>query len=383
MVALDVCLYILSALCGLVVGSFLNVCIYRLPRGEFFSKSRSFCPNCKAPIKAYDNIPVLSYIILRGKCRNCGQRISPRYPLVELLTCALWVGNYAAFGVDGMTIVYDITVAVLIVAAFVDLDTFEIPDSGIITLLVLGAVTFAPFGGVSWQDKLIGCVCVSVPMLIVCLFGGMGFGDVKLYFVLGLLLGWQKILVVFLLSVVSGAVVSVAYLLVKRRKGDCDGECAEELPEGESGKTPSDETSGAVAEDKAEAAEGEELGGKAAGAQSVAAVTDGASEDSDIVGGSADDAEAAHVAPVVPFVSEEEREKAVPAEEGSASEDGEGCVGSPREGASEDADDSDDPLPMSKRGKVIPFGPFIALATVVTLYGGDALISIYARLLGL
>ena len=104
--ALDVCLYILSALCGLVAGSFLNVCIYRLPRGEFFSKNRSFCPACKAPIKAYDNIPVLSYLILRGKCRSCGQRISPRYPLVELLTCALWVGNYAAFGLDGMTIVY-------------------------------------------------------------------------------------------------------------------------------------------------------------------------------------------------------------------------------------------------------------------------------------
>ena len=130
MVALDVCLYILSALGGLVVGSFLNVCIYRLPRGEFFSKSRSFCPNCKSPIKGYDNIPVLSYIILRGKCRSCGERISPRYPLVELLTCALWVGNYAAFGLDGMTIVYDITVAVLIVAAVVDIDTrllFTIP----------------------------------------------------------------------------------------------------------------------------------------------------------------------------------------------------------------------------------------------------------------
>ena len=213
-VALDVTLYILSALAGLAVGSFLNVCIYRLPRGKFFSKSRSYCPKCGAQIKAYDNIPLFSYIILRGKCRNCKERISPRYPFVEALTCALWVGNYAAFGLGGMTIVWDIAVAVLIVAAFVDLDTFEIPDSGIITLLVLGLITFAPFGGVSWQDKLIGCVCVSVPMLIVCLFGGMGFGDVKLYFVLGLLLGWKKILIVFLLSVVLGDIESVGYLNV-------------------------------------------------------------------------------------------------------------------------------------------------------------------------
>ena len=328
MVALDMCLYILSALCGLAVGSFLNVCIYRLPRGEFFSKNRSFCPNCKAPIKAYDNIPVLSYIILRGKCRSCGQRISPRYPLVELLTCALWVGNYAAFGIDGMTIVYDITVAVLIVAAFVDLDTFEIPDSGIITLLILGAITFAPFGGVSWQDKLIGCVCVSVPMLIVCLFGGMGFGDVKLYFVLGLLLGWQKILVVFLLSVVSGAVVSVVYLVIKRRKAAAD----------DSMENSGEQDEECCSVDFSDA-------------------------------GRADDAKVVAVG--------EEREETFAedkSEEGQASAVGE---------VSDVSDEDDDPLPKSKKGSVVPFGPFIALATVVTLYGGDALISIYARLVGL
>lgn len=328
MVALDVCLYILSALGGLVVGSFLNVCIYRLPRGEFFSKSRSFCPNCKSPIKAYDNIPVLSYIILRGKCRSCGERISPRYPLVELLTCALWVGNYAAFGLDGMTIVYDITVAVLIVAAFVDLDTFEIPDSGIVTLLILGAVTFAPFGGVSWQDKLIGCVCVSVPMFIVCLFGGMGFGDVKLYFVLGLLLGWKKILVVFLLSVVLGAAVSVIYLVIKRRKAAADD---------------SIENSGEQDEERCSV------------------------DFSDA--GRADDAKVVAVG--------EEREQTFAedkSEEGQASAVGE---------VSDVSDEDDDPLPKSKKGSVVPFGPFIALATVVTLYVGDALISIYARLLGL
>lgn len=328
MVALDVCLYILSALGGLVVGSFLNVCIYRLPRGEFFSKSRSFCPNCKSPIKAYDNIPVLSYIILRGKCRSCGERISPRYPLVELLTCALWVGNYAAFGLDGMTIVYDVTVAVLIVAAFVDLDTFEIPDSGIVTLLILGAVTFAPFGGVSWQDKLIGCVCVSVPMLIVCLFGGMGFGDVKLYFVLGLLLGWKKILVVFLLSVVLGAAVSVVYLAIKRRKAAADD---------------SIENSGEQDEECCSV------------------------DFSDA--GRADDAKVVAVG--------EEREETFAedkSEEGQASAVGE---------VSDVSDEDDDPLPKSKKGSVVPFGPFIASATVVTLYVGDALISIYARLLGL
>ena len=85
MAALDITFYVLSALAGLCIGSFLNVCIYRLPRGKFFSKARSFCPKCGEAIKAYDNIPLLSYVILRGKCRSCGERISPRYPLVAAI----------------------------------------------------------------------------------------------------------------------------------------------------------------------------------------------------------------------------------------------------------------------------------------------------------
>ena len=310
--ALNVTLYIFSALAGLAVGSFLNVCIYRLPRGEFFSRSRSYCPKCGAQVKAYDNIPLFSYIVLRGRCRNCKERISPRYPLVELLTCALWVGNYAAFGMDGLTLVWDIAVSVLVVAAFVDLDTFEIPDSGIVVLLILGLVTFAPFGGVSWQDKLIGCVCVSVPMLIVCLFGGMGFGDVKLYFVLGLLLGWKKILLVFLVSAVLGAVVSVA-VLVKKRVGK-RGKNITETRDGDA--------------ELAEYTSGSESFGESA--------RDGEREGDD------DDA-------------------------GESNEDG--------------AEESD--VVPGKKGHEIPFGPFIAIATLVALYGGDAVISMYARILGL
>lgn len=313
MTALDVTLYVLSALAGLAFGSFLNVCIYRLPRGEFFSKSRSFCPRCKAPIKARDNIPVLSYVLLRGKCRNCGERISPRYPFVELLTCALWVGNYAAFGLSGLTLVYDVAVAVLIVAAFVDIDTCEIPDSGIITLLILGAITFAPFGGVSWQDKLIGCVCVSVPMLVICLLGGMGFGDVKLYFVLGLLLGWKKILVVFILSVVTGAVVSVAYMIVTRNK------------------------------------------------EVVIPV-----EEYDDV-----------------YVRQS-RQSALPSDGAECGSDG--AVSEARGGEadvrSEAGEEGTKRAKARRRMHTIPFGPFIAFATVVTLYVGDAVISLYARLLG-
>lgn len=129
MLALDVTLYILSGLLGLVFGSFLNVCIYRIPRGEFFSRKRSYCPQCGAGIKARDNIPVLSYILLKGRCRNCGRRISPRYPIVELVNCALWVGNYAAFGLSGMTLVWDVAMSVLVVAAFCDLTRWKSPTA--------------------------------------------------------------------------------------------------------------------------------------------------------------------------------------------------------------------------------------------------------------
>lgn len=337
-VALDVTLYILSALAGLAVGSFLNVCIYRLPRGKFFSKSRSYCPKCGAQIKAYDNIPLFSYIILRGKCRNCKERISPRYPFVEALTCALWVGNYATFGLDGMTIVWDIAVAVLIVAAFVDLDTFEIPDSGIITLLVLGLITFAPFGGVSWQDKLIGCVCVSVPMLIVCLFGGMGFGDVKLYFVLGLLLGWKKILIVFLLSVVLGAVVSVSYLIVCRRR-----ESRAEDSTDENEENPTTENS--------------------------------ATEHATLKNENAENA----MADKEVCTAETAAEESVSADLSVVAEQtAENCAGTSSECDAQNSEKEEE-----TRGHMIPFGPFIAIATAVTIYCGDAIIAFYSNIFGI
>lgn len=215
---IQVLCYVLSALCGLATGSFLNVCIYRLPRGIFWKNQRSVCPTCGAPIRAWDNIPLLSYLILRGKCRNCHCRISPQYPIVEALNMIGWTVNFAVFGISWMTLVWDVAVSAFIVIAFVDAETMEIPDSSQIGLLILGLITFAPISGVTWQEKLIGCVCISVPLFIVAWFGGMGFGDVKLFFVLGLLFGWKKVLLIFLLSAVIGAIVSVIVIAVRRKR---------------------------------------------------------------------------------------------------------------------------------------------------------------------
>lgn len=360
--ALDITLYILSALTGLAIGSFLNVCIYRLPRGEFFSRARSYCPKCSAPIRARDNIPLISYIILRGKCRSCGQPISPRYPVVEALTAALFIANFAYFGVHPLTIVWDIAVCALITAAFIDLDTFEIPDSAILVLLVLGAVTFAPFGGVSWQDKLIGCACVSVPMLIVCLLGGMGFGDVKLYFVLGLLLGWQKTLVLFLFSAVLGAAGSLIVMAVRKRKAASEGEdAADNIPE--SSMDPDMVTDESTAHDRV---------------PDETTDPDAISEDTtnfDIVRGETTDidASARNVTK-----TEQTHEEDIPSDKNR----GKARIFFKRRG--EEGEEREDAFTRAaKRGSAVPFGPFIALATVVALYGGDAIISFYARILGL
>ena len=360
--ALDITLYILSALTGLAIGSFLNVCIYRLPRGEFFSRARSYCPKCSAPIRARDNIPLISYIVLRGKCRSCGQPISPRYPVVEALTAALFIANFAYFGVHPLTIVWDIAVCALITAAFIDLDTFEIPDSAILVLLVLGAVTFAPFGGVSWQDKLIGCACVSVPMLIVCLLGGMGFGDVKLYFVLGLLLGWQKTLVLFLFSAVLGAAGSLIVVAVRKRKAASEGEdAADNIPE--SSTDPDRATDESTDHDRA---------------TDGSTDPDAISEDmtnSDIMRDETTDIDAS--------ARNAAKTEQTPEEDISSCKNrGKARIFFKRRG--EEGEEREDAFTRAaKRGSAVPFGPFIALATVVALYGGDAIISFYARILGL
>ena len=380
--ALDITLYILSALTGLAIGSFLNVCIYRLPRGEFFSRARSYCPKCSAPIRARDNIPLISYIVLRGKCRSCGQPISPRYPVVEALTAALFIANFAYFGVHPLTIVWDIAVCALITAAFIDLDTFEIPDSAILVLLVLGAVTFAPFGGVSWQDKLIGCACVSVPMLIVCLLGGMGFGDVKLYFVLGLLLGWQKTLVLFLFSAVLGAAGSLIVMAVRKRKARGEGEdAADNIPESSTDPdTISEETTDpdrvtdgstvpdAISEDMTNS---DIMRDETTGSGAISEGT----TDPDIMRDETTDIDAlARNAAKIEQTPEED----IPSDKNR----GKARIFFKKRG--EEGEEREDAFTRAaKRGSAVPFGPFIALATVVALYGGDAIISFYARILGL
>lgn len=213
---------ILSAAFGLAAGSFLNVVIYRLPvKGKFFEKSRSYCPKCGAELKWYHNIPVFSYVFLRGRCAFCKEKISPRYPLVELLNAGLWVANYFVFGLSWNLLIWDVAVSALVAMAFVDIDTKEILYTFMIVIALCGAASFfvpqeVP---VVWWERLLGMAVVSVPMLILALItGGMGGGDVKLYVAIGLLLGWKLTLVSALIAIVLGGIGAVLLIALKKAK---------------------------------------------------------------------------------------------------------------------------------------------------------------------
>ncbi|MEA4853932.1 MAG: prepilin peptidase [Christensenella sp.] len=210
--------YLFLFLLGLVVGSFLNVCIYRIPKRITVVTGRSMCPSCGAMIHGYDNIPVVSYLILRGKCRNCGARISPRYPIVELLCAFCFTLCGTVFGVSANTPIFCAFSAVLILVAFIDMDTQEIPDRFHFIILGLGIISIWLAPQISLVERLIGAACVSGPMLLIILFtDGFGMGDVKLMAASGFLLGWQNTLFAALCGTISAAVVSLILIALKRK----------------------------------------------------------------------------------------------------------------------------------------------------------------------
>jgi leader peptidase (prepilin peptidase)/N-methyltransferase len=221
---------------GLMAGSFLNVCIYRLPTGDFFSSSRSFCPRCRKPIAWYDNIPLLSYAALGGKCRQCAEPISTVYPLVELLSGILFAGFYWRFLLGGsgagVYVVYVVVGAALIVSTFIDLKLRIIPNEITITGVLLAPFAsiavpalhdgplflarYLPAGALS--DQVLLRADAFLASVFSILIGGgsiymlgvigkiafkkdaMGGGDVKLMAMLGGLLGWKAALATFFLA---------------------------------------------------------------------------------------------------------------------------------------------------------------------------------------
>ncbi len=207
---------------GLVIGSFLNVCIYRIPQNISVAKGRSYCPNCKITLSPPELFPVLSYLFLGGKCKTCKEKISPRYAMVELLTAVLFALCGYVFGIMRLElgVIYALFFAVLVVVAFIDIDTMEVPDRMHVFILAFALAKIALFPS-DWLGMLIGAVIVSLPMLVIALFtGGFGGADIKLMAVSGLLLGAKSIVVSFLLAVVLmgsfGIVMVIRKLLFKR-----------------------------------------------------------------------------------------------------------------------------------------------------------------------
>ena len=215
-------LTVMFALVGAAVGSFLNVCICRIPEDLSIVFPPSRCPHCGHPIRFYDNIPLVSYLLLGGKCRDCREKISPRYPLVEFIT-AIFAG--LLFWKYGLTPAYPVMflfVCTLIVITFIDLDHQIIPHILTLSGIPIFAVLAVVFLGLTFIDAFLGIMIGAGTLYFVAVYyealtgrEGMGGGDVNLLAMLGAFLGWQSLLFILLVSSLLGAVVGVALILAK------------------------------------------------------------------------------------------------------------------------------------------------------------------------
>jgi len=210
---------------GLSLGSFLNVCILRLPRDQSLLHPPSSCPVCGERIRWYDNIPVLSWLLLRGRCRDCGTTISPQYPLIELLVGALWVGALLAYGPSLRALSGAVLGTILLGIAITDARHYLIPDEFTWGGLVLGlGLALASGGGPGLVQGLLGAAAGFLLLYTVGVVGewifkeeAMGGGDVKMMAMVGAFLGWQGVLMTVFLGALLGTVVFVPLTLGRKR----------------------------------------------------------------------------------------------------------------------------------------------------------------------
>ena len=213
---------ILIFILGLIVGSFSNVCIYRIPKNESIVYPASHCPKCSSKIKPYDNIPLLSYILLKGRCRNCKSKISIQYPIVEFFTGLIYLIIYLLYGLSIQTLVYIILSSALIIIAFVDLNEQVI--LGVLSLpgIVIGLILsfFVPY--ISFINSALGVAVGGGIILIIRLAGSlifkkesMGLGDIELAAMIGAFLGWRYIIISLFLGFFLGALAGIILILSK------------------------------------------------------------------------------------------------------------------------------------------------------------------------
>ncbi len=213
---------IYSALLGLALGSFLNVCIYRIPLKKSIISPPSSCPSCGERVRFYDNIPLISYLVLLGKCRHCKVPLSLQYPVVEVLTGLLSILLFIRYGLSYQYFLFLVFTSILLTISVIDLHHQIIPDVLSLSGIVMGwAAGFVPGTPVTWVDSLLGTLIGGGSLFLIAtayewMTGreGMGGGDVKLLAMIGAWMGWRQLHLIVFISSLAGAVVGIFFLLL-------------------------------------------------------------------------------------------------------------------------------------------------------------------------
>jgi len=231
----DIILYTVAFLVGSVIGSFLNVCIYRIPRNISIMLPSSRCPSCNTSIYFYDNIPIISYILLGGRCRYCKEKILLRYPFIEFLNGALYISVLWRFGspFSWFLLVYFAFLSSLIVITFIDLEYQIIPDGitipGIILALIFGSTTLPdPFNRsdlLGFKASIIGALLGGGLYYVIAILGKavfkkdvMGGGDIKLMVMVGGILGWKGVLLTTFIGSLFGSLIGISLIVIKGKE---------------------------------------------------------------------------------------------------------------------------------------------------------------------
>ncbi|MBF0099946.1 MAG: prepilin peptidase [Desulfobacterales bacterium] len=209
---------------GMCIGSFLNVCIYRIPKGQSIVSPGSRCPNCYTPIKFFDNIPIVSYLLLKGMCRNCKKSISFRYPLIELCTGLIGLVVYHKFGFHIQSIIYFVFLCILLLVSMIDIDHRIIPDIISLPGIPLFFLLSLLIPNMLWYDSIYGILAgggslFAVAWIYFFLTGkeGMGGGDVKLLAMIGSLIGLKGVLFTIFISSAIGSVAGLVIMILTKK----------------------------------------------------------------------------------------------------------------------------------------------------------------------
>lgn len=215
---------LLAFIFGICIGSFLNVCIYRLPVSKSIVHPRSMCFNCGTAIRFYDNIPIISYVWLRGKCRHCGVPIPIRYPLVEIMGGLFSLCVYLKFGLTSQALIYFAFIATLLVITFIDIDHRIIPDIISLPGIAIFFLASLVLPTVTYRDSLLGIISgggilylIAFAYSLITKKEGMGGGDIKLLAMIGALIGWKGVLFTIFVSSAVGTISGILIMLMTRQ----------------------------------------------------------------------------------------------------------------------------------------------------------------------